>query len=126
MGKTIVMLILLALLLGAAVWQSAFIDNTTDTLVDHVQQVIDALDHNDTEKAAQAAYDFDTAWQRQKFTYEALFEHKEVDIISASSKKLPDLCTPSLTPEALAAAHELLFYVEHIRDIDCVGWENIL
>ena len=126
MVKNIVILVLLALMLGAAIWQGAYIHHATDSLTDHLQQVVDALDHNDTEKAAQAAYDFDTAWQRQKFIYEALFEHKEVDIISASSKKLPNLCTSSCIPEAMAATHEILFYIEHIRDIDGVSWENIL
>ena len=126
MGKNIVILILLALLLGAAVWQSAYIDSSTGVLADLLEQVVDALDHNDTEKAAQAAHDFDAAWERQKFTYEALFEHKEVDIISASCKKLPSLCTPGCIPEALAATKKILFYVEHIRDIDGVSWENVL
>ena len=126
MGKNIVMLALLALLLCAAIWQGVFISSATDALADRLQQVIDALDSGDTEKAAQAAYDFDAAWQRQKLSYEALFEHKEVDIISATSKKLPILCTPSRMPEARAAAHEMLFYIDHIRDIDSLSWENIL
>ena len=126
MGKKILMLILLALMLGGAVWQGVFINASTDSLTGQLEQVIDALNQNDTEKAAQAADDFDTAWQSQKFAYEALFEHKEVDIISASSKKLPSLCKPISIPEALATAQEILFYIEHVRDIDAVGWENIL
>ncbi len=126
MGKNIAMLVLLALMLCTAVWQGVYIDSATEALASRLEEIIAALDQSDTEKAAQAAYDFDDAWQRQKLSYEALFEHKEVDIISATSKKLPSLCTPSHSPEALAAAQEILFYIEHIRDIDHLGWENVL
>ena len=126
MGKNIAVLVLLALMLGAAVWQGVYIHNATDELAEQLDSIISALESNDTEKAAQAADDFDAAWQRQKMTYEALFEHKEVDIISATSKKLSSLCTPSRVYDAQAAAQEMLFYIEHIRDIDRLGWENIL
>ncbi len=126
MGKNIAMLVLMVLMLGAAVWQGIYVCSATDTLSGQLEEVIGALESNDTEKAAQAASEFDDAWQRQKLSYEALFEHKEVDIISATSKKLPSLCTPSCIPEALAAAQEILFYIEHIKDIDRLGWENIL
>ncbi len=125
MGKTIAILVLLALLLLAAIWQSIYIHNTTDTLTEQLEQVVSALEQNDIEKAAQGAKDFDDAWQLQKQTYETLFEHKEVDIISATAQKLPSLCDPDCVPEARAAAEEMLFYIEHIRDIDRLSWENV-
>jgi hypothetical protein len=117
--------VLLLLMLGGAIWQCVYIRQATDALTGPLEQAVEALERHDTEKAAQAAYDFETVWQRQKLTYEALFEHKEVDIISAYSKKLPSLCTPGHTPDAMAMAQELLFYIEHVRDIDSFGWENI-
>ncbi len=125
MGKNIILFILLLLMLGGAIWQSVYIHHATEALIDPLEQTKQALEQGNTDEAIQAAEDFNTTWQREKYTYEALFEHKEVDTISASAKKLTSLCTPDYIPEALATAEEILFYVDHIKAIDRMGWENI-
>lgn len=125
MGKNIVLFVLLLLMLAGAVWQSAYVHRATDTLIAPLEQAIQALEQNDTEKAAQFADEFEAAWRQEKNTYEALFEHKEVDTISAYAKTLKSMCAPSTIPQAKALAGEMLFYVDHIRAIDCMGWENI-
>ncbi len=125
MGKNIVLFVLLLLMLAGAIWQSVYVHRATDTLTAPLEEAIQALEQQDAKKAAQAADKFEAAWQHEKNTYEALFEHNEVDIISAYAQKLKSMCAASTIPQAKALAGEMLFYVDHIRAIDCVGWENI-
>jgi hypothetical protein len=125
MGKNIVLFILLLLMLGGAIWQSVYIAHATDELTDSLEQVRSALNQGDADLALQKAKEFNTHWEKEKSTYEALFEHKEVDTISAKARSLTSLCTKDSLPEALSLADETLLYLDHIHAIDGVSWENI-
>jgi hypothetical protein len=125
MGKNIVLFVLLLVILAGAIWQSVYVGQATSELTHSLEQIRMALKEGDTALAIQKTNDFDAYWQKEKSTYEALFEHKEVDTISASAKKLISLCTSAYIPEALATIDEISFYIEHIKSIDSLGWENI-
>ncbi len=125
MGKNIALLVLLLLMLGGAVWQSVYIGQVTDDLTVSLEQVRVALKQKDAELALQKANEFNAHWEKEKSTYEALFEHKEVDTISAKSSSLTGLCTEDTVPEALSLVDEIVFYLDHIHAIDCMSWENI-
>jgi hypothetical protein len=84
-----------------------------------------ALIRGDADLALQKATEFNARWDKEKSTYEALFEHKEVDTISAKSQSLIGLCSENTLAEALSLADETLFYLDHIHAIDRLSWENI-
>jgi len=125
MGKHIVLFALLLLMIGGAIWQSAYIDHATDELTGSLEQVQTALMQGDADLAAQKANEFNALWEKEKSTYEALFEHKEVDTISAKARSIMGLCTQGTIPEALSLVDETLLYLDHIHAIDGVSWENI-
>ena len=112
-------------MLGGAVWQSLFIGNATGELTASLEKVSEALKEGDAVLALQKANEFNIFWDKEKSTFEALFEHKEVDTISAKARSLPGLCTKDSLPQALSLAEETRFYLEHVHAIDCVSWENI-
>lgn len=125
MGKNIALIVLLLLMLGGAICQNIYISSTTATLTESLEQIMTALEQGNIEKAAQIADEFNALWQKEKNTYEALFEHKEVDTISSAAGTIKTFCTANRIPDALSQADQVLFYIEHIHAIDCVGWENI-
>ena len=125
MGKNIVLVVLVLLLVGGVIWQSVYIKRATDELTDSLMQVRDALKRGDANAALQKANEFGALWEYEKSTYEALFEHKEVDTVSAKARSLPGLCTGSTLPQALSLTDEMLFLLDHIYCIDCLSWENI-
>ena len=125
MGKNIGLAVLILLLVGGVIWQSVYIKRATDELTDSLMQVRDALKRGDANAALQKANEFGALWEYEKSTYEALFEHKEVDTVSAKARSLPGLCTGSTLPQALSLTDEMLFYLDHIYCIDCLSWENI-
>ncbi|MGI5918170.1 MAG: DUF4363 family protein [Christensenellales bacterium] len=125
MGKNIGLAVLVLLLIGGVIWQSVYIKCATDELTNSLIQVREALKRGDADAALQKADEFDALWEQEKSTYEALFEHKEVDTISAKARSLTGLCTDSTLPHALSLTDEMLFYLDHIYCIDCLSWENI-
>jgi hypothetical protein len=125
MGKKITLAILLLLVVGGAVLQNIYIKGTTEKLIDSLKSVETALGEGDLSEASAAADEFGTEWEKEKKLFEALFEHDEVDIISASVKSLQSYCRTGARDEALACVSETIFYIEHIKEIDTLGWENI-
>jgi len=125
MGKNIGLAVLVLLLVGGVIWQSVYIKGSNDKLMDSLLQVRTALKRGDADAALQKADEFGALWEQEKSTYEALFEHKEVDTISAKARSLTGLCTDNTLPQALSLTDEMLFYLDHIYCIDCLSWENI-
>ena len=125
MGKNIALAVLILLLVGGVIWQSVYIKRATDELTDSLMQVRDALKRGDADTAMRKANELGALWEQEKSTYEALFEHKEVDTVSAKARSLPGLCTGSTLPQALSLTDEMLLYLDHIRSIDSLSWENI-
>lgn len=125
MGRNIAMIVLILLLLGGVIWQSVYIERATGELTDSLMQVQTAIKQGDADTALQKASEFNALWEEEKSTYEALFEHKEVDTISAKARSLVGLCTRSTLPQALSLTDETLLYLEHIQCIDRLSWENI-
>jgi len=125
MGKNIGLAALVLLLVGGMIWQSVYIKRATDELTDSLMQVRTALEQGDADTAQQKADEFNALWEQEKSTYEAFFEHKEVDTISAKAQSLSALCTGSTLPQALSLTDEMLVYLDHIYCIDRLSWENI-
>ena len=102
MGKKIALIALIVFMLGAAVWQRVYIHNTTPKLLRGLDQISDSLERKDYAQAVQAADAFLGAWLKQKPTYEALFEHDEVDMITATAKSIHSFCKTEESAHALA------------------------
>ncbi len=125
MVKKIALAVLLLLAVGGAVLQNIYIHNATDELVANLEKVKTALEKDDIDAAIKAADEFNSEWDEKKSSFEAFFEHKEVDSISSTAKSLQSYCRSGSKEEALAHVSAAMFYVEHIRDIDTLSWENV-
>lgn len=125
MAKKIVLAVLLLLVVGGAVLQNIYIGSATEELTADLERVKAALEEGDLNAAAAAADIFSSKWEKKKSSFEAFFEHKEVDSISSSAKSLQSYCHTGPKEEALANVSAAIFYVEHIRNIDTLGWENV-
>ncbi len=125
MAKKITLAVLIVLLLGGAWWQNAFINGATERLTAPLAKVRKALEKEDFDEAHAAAETFLAMWEKEKQTYEALFDHDDIDMISAIAKRMKSYCSTRFGQAALAETHALLFYINHLRDIDNLGWENI-
>ncbi len=125
MAKKITLALLLLLMVGGSILQNLYVDNATKELNKDLEQVKTALENEDFALAAAAADTFCANWEDEKSKFEAFFEHKEVDSISASAKSLQSYCHTESKEEALAHVSAAIFYIDHIRDIDTLGWENV-
>ncbi len=125
MAKKIALAVLLLLVVGVAVLQNIYIGSATEELIADLEKVRSALEKDDLGAAAAAADMFSSKWEEKKRAFEAFFEHKEVDSISSTAKSLQSYCHTGSKEEALAHVSAAIFYVEHIRDIDTLGWENV-
>ncbi len=125
MGKKIALAVLLLLVVGGAVLQNIYISGATQKLLASLQEVQSALQNDDFSAAADAADNLAAEWDKEQKLFEALFEHKEVDSISASMKSLQSFCRSGAKKDALSVVSEASFYIEHIKGIDSLGWENV-
>lgn len=125
MGKRIALAVLLLLVVAGAVLQNIFVSGATESLTDSLKTIKAALEKEDYPAAVAAADKFSEEWEQKKSLFETLFEHKEVDTISASAKSLQSYCHTASKEEALAGISESLFYIEHIKDIDTLTLENV-
>jgi len=125
MGKRITLTILLLCILGGALWQNLYIVRATDELSASLKTVRTALEAQDDAAAASAAKTFIEHWNTEKHLYEALFEHDELDLLTSTAERIRVYCAIGDRDDALAEVAVAMYYVEHIRDIDCVSIENI-
>ncbi|MGE5495644.1 MAG: DUF4363 family protein [Burkholderiales bacterium] len=125
MAKKIMLALLLLLMIGGSILQNHYVDNATMELTRDLEQVKTALENDDFALAAEAADTFCANWEKEKRKFEALFEHKEVDSISAAAKSLQSYCHTGAKEEALAHISAAAFYINHIKDIDTLEWENV-
>lgn len=126
MGKKIALVLLLALMLGAALWQRIYIKNMTPTLLGGLSRIEKSLEQEDYTQAVQDADAFLEVWLKQKPTYEALFEHDEVDMITATAQSIRSFCQTEERAHALADIEAVKYFIHHIEIIDGVRWQNIL
>jgi predicted Holliday junction resolvase-like endonuclease len=115
MAKRIAIIVLLIIIFGGALWQHIYISGATDKLASQLDKINDALNTEDFSTALNRAQTFKENWEKEKHLFETLFEHEEVDLISASTARLQQLCETA----------ETLYYIKHIHEIDSVKWENI-
>lgn len=125
MGKRIALLLLLALILGGALMQNIYVTNTSEDLINDLEIIKKTLDKDDYDSAMSAADEFALSWDKEKKTFEALFEHKEIDIISATSNSILSLCKSKEKAHALSEIASVMYYFEHLIEIDRIDWENI-
>ncbi len=125
MAKKITICVLLVLIIGGSVWQHIYVTKATEDLSNDLNRVFDALQTDDFEQALAASQTFSENWEKEKSLYETLFKHEEVDLISASSARLTEMCGQGNKPEALAEAAETLYYINHIHEIDSIKFENV-
>ncbi len=125
MAKRIAIIVLLIIILGGSLWQHIYVTGATEKLASDLDKVNEALIAEDFSAAIIAAQTFKENWEKEKHLFETLFEHEEVDLISASSARLQQMCAQGNKSEALAETAETLYFIRHIHEIDSVKWENI-
>jgi len=125
MGKKIIIFTLLALIIAAALVEYFYVDGASGRLIASLEKVQSALEAEDTAQAQTAAHEFSAQWDKEKQRLEALYEHNEVDVISATAQRIEVFCDGEDTVNALAEVSAGLFYVTHLREIVDVRWENI-
>jgi hypothetical protein len=125
MGKKITLTVLLLLVLAGTLLQYSYIKSATEKLTRKLDAVQSALASDDASSAIDAADAFCTTWEKEKNLYQMLFEHDEVDVISATAKSIDSYCRSEDTAHALAEIATIRYYIEHIKEIDSLSWENI-
>ena len=125
MGKHIAMVVLMLLVIGGALLQNIYINGATERLIDHLDDIKTALEKEDTSVSVDAANTFCNLWDKEKSMYEMLFEHDEVDIISATVSSIRSYCISGDTAHALADIAATTYYIEHIQQMDNLHCHNI-
>ncbi len=125
MGKKIVIFTLLLIIIAAALVEYFYVDGASARLTVALEDVQTALDAEDTAQAKAAARAFNGQWEKEKQRLEALYDHGEIDVISATARRIEVFCDGEDTVNALAEVSAGMFYVTHLREMIGVRWENI-
>lgn len=126
MAKKISIVVLFVLLIGGAWWQNVYITGTAEKLGALLSSVEQALEDEDMHQAIDISNAFHESWEKEKQCFEALLNHDDIDMISATSARLRSFCATGYREYALAEAKALQFYIRHLSDLDSIRWENIL
>ncbi len=125
MAKKITTAVLLLLLIGGALWQNIYINRATERTRMLLKPVVAALHEESWEKALASAKALDLSWNKEKRIYGAIIDHEELDLISATTVRLISFCKIQNLEGALSEAAAFDYYIEHLKEIDSVRWENI-
>lgn len=125
MAKKITIAVLMLLLMGGALWQTVYINGATERMTALLEPVVAALNDENWDEALASAKVLNASWNREKKIYGALIDHEELDLISATAIRLYSFCVIRDIEGALSEAAAIAYYIEHLRDIDAVRWENI-
>lgn len=125
MGKRIAFFLFLILMVGGALLQNFYVTDTGTRLISHLEQIRAAVDTEDYTSAISEADAFCANWEKEKPLFEAIFEHNEVDVISATAKTMQSYCHSKDRDHSLAEIAAAIYYFNHIIKIDGIHWENI-
>ncbi len=126
MGKKIVIAALLLLIFTAALTEYFYVEGAAERLTEALKQVQIALEAGDAAAAQAASQNFSDQWDNEKQRLEALYEHEEVDVISATAERVETYCRAGDRVNALAEVSSGMFYINHLREMIGIRWENIL
>ena len=118
---------LLLLLGGLAGLHVARLTALTEELTGLLNQVNQALEQEDWDRAAQTAADMDTCWERQAFYLHTTLHHEDIDAIRASIKEMRAyLASRDDAAECLAVNARLINQLELLVEAELPSLKNIL
>lgn len=126
MGKKLVIIALLAIIFAAAIAEYFYVKGATLRLTAALEDVQNALVAENSDAAQAASKKFSEQWEDEKKRLEALYEHNEVDVLSATAERIEAFCGENDRVNALAEVSSGLFYIGHLREMISLSWENIL
>ncbi|MFA5675392.1 MAG: DUF4363 family protein [Christensenellales bacterium] len=125
MAKKITIAVLALLLVGGALWQNIYINDSTEKMQALLEPVAAALSEKNWNDALASAKILNLEWDKEKRIYGALFDHEELDLISAAALRLNSFCEIRNLEGALSEAASFAYYIKHLKEIDSIRWENI-
>lgn len=126
MKTSVTIIVIVALLAVGAGWSNHYLNMSTTTLVQKLDQVEEQVKSQDWEEAASQLKEIENAWGVSKNVWSALVTHQEIDSIDITLKRLEEYIQSKNITFATCELGTFRLLVEHIADSESFNLTNIL
>ncbi|MCX7923180.1 MAG: DUF4363 family protein [Clostridia bacterium] len=119
------LVILLALIVGASIYTTSALANSSKNIEDQISQIETDIKANNWENANKKLSEIESNWSRTEQTWAMLLDHIEIDNIDIALSRMSKYIEVKDMNLALAEAATLKKYIGHIPEKESFGLKNI-
>ena len=119
------MLVLLAVVAAAAVFESLYLEDTMSALGSAAEDIRSASENGNTDLLSARISDFKELWAQKRSMLLALLEHSEINNINEALVSLSANAQSGEDAAIPADIERLIYYIGHIADTQQTALKNI-
>lgn len=113
------------IMLGVMFFSLSYLNNTCTKFREESDQLEDLIKSSNWEKAAESANGMLERWKKQSSIIPMFINHAEVDNLTNELLKLTQFVECKTTDESLASTHVVKFWLDNIRSLQKINFENV-
>jgi len=129
MRETIIIISILIMIFGGAIFTKNFLNKTSDEIISKLDElkedIVIAKKTNNREEAIKLSNDIYDKWEKMDKTWSILILHDELDTIKISITKMRAQIQEGELEESLEELETTKFLINHIKETEKFKLENI-
>ena len=118
-------IILFSVLIISIIFSIGYLNKTCDELSNIDINMENAIKNDSWEKAETFSKRFTNKWEKTSNEISVYVNHKEMDNINVELWKLTQYVKCQNKDESLASVHTIIFFIDHIKNMEKVNIQNI-
>jgi hypothetical protein len=125
MKNVIISFTIFAFMVGIMLFSLNYLNRVCSKFRDESNELEELIKNSQWEKAAESANDMLDRWKRQSAIIPMFVNHTEVDNLTNELLRLTQFVECRTVDESLASTHVVKFWLDNIRALQKINFENI-
>lgn len=113
------------IMIGVMIFSLSYLNNTCTKFREESNQLEDLIKNSEWDKAAKSSNDMLERWKKQSQIIPLFVNHAEVDNLTNELLKLTQYVECKTLDESLASTHVVKFWLDNIRSLQKLNFENV-
>lgn len=125
MRNVVISFSIFIVMLGVMLFSLNYLNNVCTKFRDESNKLEELIKNSQWEEAAESANDMLDRWKRQSTIIPMFINHTEVDNLTNELLKLTQYVECKTADESLASTHVVKFWLDNIRALQKINFENV-
>jgi hypothetical protein len=125
MRNVVISFSIFIVMLGVMLFSLSYLNNVCTKFRDESNKLEELIKNSQWEEAAESANDMLDRWKRQSTIIPMFINHTEVDNLTNELLKLTQYVECKTADESLASTHVVKFWLDNIRALQKINFENV-